>query len=100
MMKSFWKDYSYPDSRHFLKYCSMNFLNLNASKTVALRFGNQKTNIDKLTLNKQIIPLTSHKHLGLIIDNKLSFNPHIDYICKKVRQKWYLLNRLTKKLQH
>ena len=36
------------------------------------------------------------KLLGVTIDNKLSFDPHINLVCKKVSQKLHILARVSK----
>ena len=45
--------------------------------------------------NKEINNSTHEKLLGVIIDSKLSFNTHIDHICKKSSLKLNALSRIT-----
>ncbi len=38
---------------------------------------------------------SSYKYLGLIIDNKLSFDTHVEAVCKKGQQRLHCLRRLS-----
>ena len=48
--------------------------------------------------NKEINNITHEKLLEVIIDSKLSFDTHIDDICKKVNLKLNALSRITSPL--
>ena len=37
---------------------------------------------------------STYKYLGLIIDDKLNWKPHIDYTCKKVSKACGILSKL------
>ncbi len=51
-------------------------IKLNVSKTKHLRITFKNVNLKKYTINNvEIETVVSHKHFGVIIDNKLSFNP-------------------------
>ena len=68
------------------EYCRKNALILNGSKSVCLNFKDKDQILTKcnLIINGEIVPFKlTHKHLGMIIDTKLSFNSNIDYITKK-----------------
>ena len=53
----------------------------------------------KLTCNgSEIEQITSHKLLGLKLDNHLSFTEHIDDICKKVSKRIALLKKIKRSL--
>ncbi len=64
------------DLNNIQKWSSENKLKLNASKSVHLRLTKRKNlNIDNYVLNDEMIPIrSSHKHLGLIFSNNLSFS--------------------------
>ena len=64
---------------------NQNRLSLNNEKTVGIIFSEQITqNESKLKLNEHILNfVASTKDFGLVLDNKLSFSIHIDYICNK-----------------
>ena len=49
----------------------------------------------KLYLNDTVIKeVNSAKFLGIIIDNELSWVPHLEYLCKKLKSATGILNRL------
>ena len=52
-----------------------------------------KTNI--LIENEQIRNSSSEKLLGVLFDNKLTFQSHIDNICKIASQKLNAISRIT-----
>ena len=54
---------------------------------------------DKLIfLNHDLDNVSEYKHLGVIIQSNLSWNSHIDYICKKATKRLDILNRVSHKL--
>ena len=67
------------------KWFRANCLSLNISKTSTMEFwpeGNKPPN--HLVLNGIILPLVENtKFLGVIIDNNLSWNAHINNVLKK-----------------
>ena len=67
------------------KWLEVNKLSLNTSKTNFMVFDN-KAECDSLTLldGSVIHEVKTVKYLGLMLDNKLKFGEHIDYIKKKV----------------
>ena len=78
-------------------------MNFKAEKSVDLIFSSSPNNhsiIDplwELSLNGQIIPhKTSHKHLGVILDNRLSFNLHCRELANKVQKLINPLRYLSK----
>ena len=67
------------------------------NKTIALLFTNRHhaSNNNKIQINDTILNFsTSHKFLGVTIDNKFKFNEHIRFICKKVSKSVGILGRL------
>ena len=81
-------------------YCAENCLKLNANKTEHMRITLKKN----ISLNNYIIDNISvntvleHKNVGVIYDNKLTFNPHIDMIVNKALKKFYTLRHLCKRV--
>ena len=82
----------------------------NASKTLLQRFSDNqmKSNPDKCNFicstikkvrliveNKEINNSTHERLLGVEVDSRLSFNTHIDNICKKPNLKLNTLSRIT-----
>jgi hypothetical protein len=68
--------------------CS-NKLKLNVSKTKWMRIGKRgQVENQSVTIDNQVIEqVDSFKYLGVVIDNRLSFGPHIEYTVKKVAKK-------------
>ena len=69
-----------------------NKLTVNAKKTKYTIFGSKKQLRDKPDLNLTIGPdkidrVNSFKYLGIILDEHLSFNEHVDYVVSKTSKK-------------
>lgn len=72
----------------FNNYCNSLNLQVSTEKTVAMCFGG---NLSKRwpsfkLMNQNIKILTKHKYLGVIIDHKLNFLPHLDYLRTQILQ--------------
>ena len=82
-------------------WCDVNRMILHPSKTKSMILTTrQKHQLAPLTLNLTIndVPIEQvreHKVLGVIIDEELSWESHINYICKKLSRNLYLLSKLT-----
>ena len=72
-----------------------NKLTLNLSKTKFIIFGNRLTDTDKkLMINGiELERVSEIKFLGVVIDNKLSWKPHIKYIKTKISKSLAILNK-------
>ena len=70
-----------------------NYLKANSSKShVMLTTDKLKINVkSSLISNRKIVQL-----LGVAVDNRLSFKPHLNLLCKKVSQKLHVLARVWK----
>jgi hypothetical protein len=81
-----------------MKYTVENFITLNPNKCDLMRISLK--NINALTYyylnNDKIAKVSSHKHLGVIYDDKLSFNKHCDSIVSKAIQKFGFLETRNK----
>ena len=56
---------------------------------------NKEINIDEYVINSEPIPRkSSHKHLGIIINDKLCFSEQSNSIVKTFLKKWGYLNKL------
>ena len=62
---------------------------------VDFRVAPTDTETELITIKGQSVEMVSaYKYLGTVIDNKLSWTPHIDACYKKAQQKMYLLRKL------
>jgi hypothetical protein len=80
--------------RRINKWFQDNLITLNLNKTYFIQFINKNiANPDiKITIeNEQIEPVKEQKFLGLIIDNKLSWKGHINYIIHKLSSARYVM---------
>lgn len=81
-------------------YCIKKNLSIYSSKSVHLRISLKKCEIISVyKINNEVIPINSeHKHLGFIIEDKLSFNSHINYIYNNSISKWAFLKKICPKI--
>ena len=83
-----------------INWCSLNNMILNPDKTEAMlittRQKLQRNPPDlKLFINDcPIKQVSEHNLLGVVIDDQLQWQPHINKICKTVSKKLYLLSRI------
>lgn len=77
------------------KWMDINKLSLNIEKTKAITFRNVKRNEDlQITIDDvQIEKVSEIKFLGIKIDNKLSWKPHIRYIKSKISRCLSVINK-------
>ena len=71
-----------------------NYLKANSGKSHVML-----TTDNKLKINVKGSPISNKKIiklLGVTVDNKLSFEPHLNLVCKKVSQKLHVLARVSK----
>lgn len=74
-----------------------NKLKTNVQKTKAMIFKTQ-CNIDLSIDNENIEQVDQIKYLGVIIDQNLKFDKHVDYIVKKISKKVQFFRRIKSKL--
>uniref|UniRef100_A0A669B1C7 Reverse transcriptase domain-containing protein n=1 Tax=Oreochromis niloticus TaxID=8128 RepID=A0A669B1C7_ORENI len=78
------------------KWMDINKLSLNINKTKAMFFGNLKYNID-LPIIIEGVPIdnvSENKFLGVVIDNKISWKPHVRHIKTKISRSLAVLNKV------
>lgn len=85
------------DLKRLSNWFEMNKLKLNIEKTKCMVL-NANLDNDILIDNVAIDIVDEIKYLGLIIDNKLSFKSHLNYICKKIGKKLYFFSIIRKNL--
>ena len=80
-------------SEVLFKWFDFNYMNINSGKSHILFSGNDNlsANIDDHT----IISDNKNEPLGIILDPKLSFEDHINNLCKKASQKLNALERIA-----
>lgn len=93
------------DLNNFSTWCKQNGLKINPNKSVALCIGSdinlQKINFNTLPIminNEEIKRAHQSKNLGVILDEKLNFEPHINKIVGTAYMKLKMLNRLKNSL--
>ena len=83
------------DSKVLLEWVSNNVLKANPDKFHLLS-SNPNPNISVKVDQYEISNSNCEKLLGIIIDNKLTFNNHVAGLCKKASQKLLALGRVSK----
>ena len=70
-------------------------INVDKTKEMRIYFGKRNLDIEDIEMNESKLELVENtKLLGLIINNKLTWGDHIDYICKKDSKRLYFLRLL------
>ena len=88
------------DSNDANNWSIRNKMPINYDKTTSMLIGTRQKirNIDKLNIridDNNIKAVSSQKLLGIIIDENLLWNPHIDYICSTISTRISLLRQLS-----
>ena len=86
---------------HFIQWCNNNYLELNVAKTKELVITRSTHSTagtsthDPIHINNKAVEMVEHhKHLGLTIDNKLSFGLHTMDIYKRGQQRLCAIRKL------
>ena len=80
------------------KWLKVNKLLINVSKTNFMIFTKKKCNLDNICVNmcdSRIKQVSSLKFLGIIVDNKLNWSNHINFISNKLSKNIGIMNRLN-----
>ena len=81
-------------------WCKENSMVLNPSKTECMLITTrQKLQLNppplSLSINSEAIKqVKEHKLLGIIVDNQLTWQAHLDYVCKKISKNLFLMSKL------
>lgn len=78
-------------------WCKENFIHLNSDKTQALQYALRNSTLinPNLSVNNSPIKTVSQaKYLGVILDSKLSWGPHITYLLSKLNSLCFLVRSL------
>ncbi len=87
-----------PVVSNFLTWCDSAFLQVNIKKTkdMVIDFRSSPSSPQPTSVIGQMVEwASSYKYLGLIIDNKLRFDTHVEAVCKKGQQRLHCLRRLS-----
>ena len=74
-------------------WINQNFLKINAAKSKIILSGKEEKEIN--IQSSTIVNIKSHKILGIIVDNELKFDIHINKLCNKASQKLHALARIS-----
>ena len=88
------------DLNELQKWLQENNLSLNIKKTKAMIINKRNlTNIkNNIIFNGEKIDIVSEiKYLGVMLDEKLNFEPHTKYILNKITKKYHILRRINRK---
>ena len=84
-----------------VKWTEQNHMSLHPGKTTWMlvttrqKRQNMTVSLPAIHMHNQVIEeTTTHKVLGVIIDNNLSWSPHITYICKVISSKVFQLSKV------
>jgi len=83
------------------KWLNINKLKLNVDKTKCMIITNKNIQKDEIIINigGATIERVAHlKYLGILLDDALKLDEHIDFICKKMGRKYGFMKRINKKL--
>ena len=80
-------------SKTLLQWFADNQMKANPDKCYFIYSSNLKTCI--MTKNRQVLNSTCEKLLGVFFDSTLTFQSHIDNICKKTTHKLNAISRIT-----
>ena len=78
-------------------WLASNKLTLNMSKSKFMILTNARKNVHEISVKINRTPLekcTKYKYLGIVIDEKLNWKDHVDYVCKKVSKACGILAKI------
>ena len=82
----------------FVKWCDVNYLNLNVKKTMEMfvDFRKDRNEYETLSIkNEDVKVVRSYKYLGVYIDDQLNFSENAQYLFKKGIQRIHFLRLLN-----
>lgn len=81
---------------HFTQWCMNNYLHINSDKTKEMVFQTPCPSLDYIHINSKVIEqVNTFKYLGIALDNKFTFEPHITDIHKRSQQRLHALRKLS-----
>lgn len=88
------------DLENLSKWLCMNKLKLNVNKTKSMLINGGNNNVALYLNDEEIQCVVDIKYLGIHIDNKLKFDLHANYICKKISKKIGFFSRIRNKVSY
>ena len=82
----------------FVNHCDTNHLELNVSKTKEMLIDFRLTSPDPQLVDikgSSVARVDTYKYLGIVLNNKLSWGDHVDFIVKKLNSHMYCLRKLN-----
>ena len=82
----------------FVNHCDANYLELNVSKTKEMVIDFRQTRPDPQPVDikgSALARVDTYKYLGIVLNNKLSWGDHVDFIVKKLNSRMYCLRKLN-----
>ena len=82
----------------FVNHCDANYLELNVSKTKEMVIDFRQTRPDPQPVDikgSAVARVDTYKYLGIVLNNKLSWGDHVDFIVKKLNSRMYCLRKLN-----
>jgi hypothetical protein len=89
------------DLKFLTNWLNYNKLKLNKDKTKFMVITNKRINKNDTSLqiaDQQIERIDKMKYLGVMLDDGLIFDDHVDFICKKMGRKYGFMCRANRKL--
>ena len=84
---------------YFVSWCMNNYLELNVKKTKEMIVDFRKSPCDHVPLlinNETVDTVHEYKYLGTTIDDKFTFNQHVECLYKKANSRMYFVRQLRK----
>ena len=82
----------------FVNHCDANYLELNVSKTKEMVIDFRQTRPDPQPVDikgSAVATVDTYKYLGIVLNNKLSWGDHVDFIVKRLNSRMYCLRKLN-----
>jgi Reverse transcriptase (RNA-dependent DNA polymerase)/Endonuclease-reverse transcriptase len=87
------------DLKNVSDWLNSNKLKLNIKKTKVMWINERSNRVNEIRMNGEVLEVVKNiKYLGVMIDDRMKFDLHADYIIKKMARKIGVLNRLRSTL--
>ena len=82
----------------FVNHCDANYLELNVSKTKEMVIDFCQNRPDPQPVDSKgsaVARVDKYTYLGIVLNNKLSWGDHVDFVIKKLNSRMYCLRKLN-----